>query len=76
MTWKEEEVLVIVKVYPSPSIKYGEVVCTAGITNEGKFIRLYPIPYRDLPDEQQFKKFLILFIINFHARIPAVRGMI
>lgn len=57
MEWKQEEILIIVKVYPSPSKTYGEIVCTAGITIDGKWIRLYPVPFRDLPRNQQFHKF-------------------
>lgn len=57
MEWKQEEILIIVKVYPTPSNKYGETVCTAGITKDEKWIRLYPVPYRDLLKEQQYEKF-------------------
>lgn len=57
MTWKTAEVLVIVKVYPTPSNRYGETVCTAGITRDSKWIRLYPIQYRDLPRTKQYDKF-------------------
>lgn len=57
MEWKEEEILILVKVYPSPSKKYGETVCSAGLTRSGKWIRIYPVPYRDLPPSQQFSKF-------------------
>ena len=57
MAWREEEILIVVKVYPSPSKKYGETVCTAGITKSGQWIRLYPVPYRDLPFNKRFKKF-------------------
>lgn len=57
MKWQTQEILIIVKAYPTPSEKYGETVCTAGITREGKWIRLYPIPYRDLPFLQQYQKF-------------------
>lgn len=57
MVWETKEVLIIVKVYPTPSNKYGETVCTAGITRDSKWIRLYPIPYRDLPTNQRYDKF-------------------
>lgn len=30
--------------YPLPSRSYDELVCTAGITEEGKWIRIYPVP--------------------------------
>jgi len=57
MEWRSEEILIIVKVYPVPSKKYGETVCTAGITKSGAWIRLYPIPYRNLPPDKKFAKF-------------------
>lgn len=51
------KVLITVKTYPIPSSKYDELVCTAGVTEEGEFIRLYPINFRDLPYHQQYKKY-------------------
>ncbi|MFA5135878.1 MAG: hypothetical protein WC489_00615 [Patescibacteria group bacterium] len=57
MKWTTTEVLVLVKVYPTPSNKYGETVCTAGITRDSKWIRLYPVPYRDLPIDKHYDKF-------------------
>jgi hypothetical protein len=51
------KVLITVKTYPIPSAKYDELSCTAGVTEEGDFVRLYPINYRDLPWSQQFKKY-------------------
>ena len=54
--WKRERILVLVKAYPQPSKKYGESVCTAGITSSGNWIRLYPVEFRNLPIESKFKK--------------------
>ncbi|MBI5286333.1 MAG: hypothetical protein HY878_01920 [Deltaproteobacteria bacterium] len=53
--------MVTVKAYPNPSRKYGETVCVAGIelTNK-KWIRLYPIPYRDLDNDKKFKKYNVI----------------
>ncbi|MFH1050807.1 MAG: hypothetical protein V1779_07755 [bacterium] len=51
------KVLITVKAYPAISIKYGETVCTAGITEDGKWIRIYPIPFRKLDYNKQFKKY-------------------
>lgn len=51
------KVLITVKTYPIPSAKYDELVCTAGVTGVGDFIRLYPINFRDLPFSQQYKKY-------------------
>jgi len=51
------DVLITVKTYPIPSKKYDELVCTAGVTRDGDFIRLYPINFRDLPFSKQYKKY-------------------
>ncbi|ROL61665.1 hypothetical protein D9V86_04625 [Bacteroidetes/Chlorobi group bacterium ChocPot_Mid] len=51
------KVLITVKAYPAISTKYGETVCTAGITEDGKWIRIYPIPFRKLDYNKQFKKY-------------------
>jgi hypothetical protein len=55
--WETKRVLITVKTYPTPAWKGGEVVCTAGVTSQGEWIRLFPIPYRLLSDDQQFKKY-------------------
>ncbi len=51
------KVLVTVKTYPLPSESYGELVCTAGVREDGSFIRLYPIDYRMRPYWQWYKKY-------------------
>lgn len=51
------KVLITVMTYPHPSRKSREVVCTAGITEESEWIRLYPIDYRYRPKQQQFRKY-------------------
>lgn len=51
------KILITVKAYPAISRKYNETVCTAGITEEGIWIRLYPIPFRQLDYENQFRKY-------------------
>jgi hypothetical protein len=43
--------------YPHPSRGYQELVCTAGITESGDWVRLYPVDYRYRPQSQQFKKY-------------------
>lgn len=50
-------VLITVMTYPHPSEKYTELVCTAGITAAGEWVRLYPIDYRYRPPEQRFRKY-------------------
>ena len=50
-------VLITVKTYPQPSRRYGEIVCTAGVREGGGLIRLYPIAFRQLPYDQQYRKY-------------------
>lgn len=52
-----EKILVVVKTYPAISRKYTEVVCTAGIREDGSWIRIYPIPFRSMEDFRQYKKY-------------------
>lgn len=40
-----------------PSRAHQELVCTAGITETGDWVRLYPIDYRYRSNHQQFKKY-------------------
>lgn len=47
--------LVTAKTYPLPSARYLETVCTAGIRADGRWIRLYPVPFRYLPRRQQYR---------------------
>jgi hypothetical protein len=51
------KVLITVKTYPIPSSRYDELVCTAGVLENGDFIRLYPVNFRDLPFSQQYRKY-------------------
>ena len=44
---KQERILVTVKTYPTLSRKYGETVCTAGVREDGTWVRMYPVPFRD-----------------------------
>ncbi len=53
----KKKVLITVKAYPAISTKYGETVCTAGITEDGDWIRIYPIPFRKLDYKNRFKKY-------------------
>ncbi|MBQ7702373.1 MAG: hypothetical protein IJT54_08240 [Candidatus Methanomethylophilaceae archaeon] len=54
----KKKVLVLVKAEPAPSSKYGSSVCTAGITEEGEFIRLYPVPFQIFCDPaKRFNKY-------------------
>ena len=51
------KVLITVKTYPAISGKYEELVCTAGFTEEGNWIRIYPIQFRKKSFDEQYKKY-------------------
>ena len=51
-------VRILVKAFPQPSKAHEETVCCAGITEDGgELLRLFPIRFRRLPQEQQFDRF-------------------
>lgn len=52
-----QRVLITVKTYPTLSRKYGETVCTAGIREDGSWVRMYPVPFRRLEEAQQYSKY-------------------
>ena len=56
-------VLVVVKASPQPSRRYGDTVCVAGLElTDGppRWRRLYPVPFRYLDGEAQFRKYDVL----------------
>src|SRR5580704_3007582 len=51
-----EEILILTKTYPSPSTKYRETTCVAGLNRDGKLRRIFPVPYRFLSGDSKFKR--------------------
>jgi hypothetical protein len=51
------KLLITIKTYPIPSSKYDELVCTAGVTEAGDFIRLYPVNFRELEYAKKYQKY-------------------
>jgi len=51
------KVLLLVKTYPLPSSKYGELVCTAGLLDGTDWVRIYPIPLAVLTDDNAYPKY-------------------
>ncbi|MBL7129069.1 MAG: hypothetical protein ISS16_08805 [Ignavibacteria bacterium] len=67
------KVLITVKAYPTLAEKYDELVCTAGFKEDGKWIRIYPVPFRKMDYDKRFKKYQwieIDLIKNFSDRRP------
>jgi len=54
---EKERILITVKTYPTLSRKYGETVCTAGVREDGSWVRIYPVPFRRLEEKEQYRKF-------------------
>ncbi|MEI1246782.1 hypothetical protein [Rhizobium aouanii] len=52
----DARILILCKTYPSPSGKYAETTCVAGMDEKGNLVRLFPVPFRLIAEEQQFKK--------------------
>lgn len=44
----KKEIFIVAITNPTPSTKYMELSCTAGIDRDGNWIRLYPVPLRRL----------------------------
>ncbi len=55
--YKNKRVLVTARTYPTPARQGVEVSCTGGITHDGRWIRLHPVPYRFLANDQRFSKY-------------------
>lgn len=51
------KVLIAVKTYPNLSTKYDELVCTAGFREDGSWIRIYPVQFRNLDYGKQYQKY-------------------
>lgn len=57
--YEPAKILVTVKTYPTPSQRHVETVCVAGVrldTPEPTWIRLYPIAFRSMGEQDRFKK--------------------
>jgi hypothetical protein len=52
-----KKALIVVRTYPTPAKKGAEVSCTAAITDNGEWLRLFPVPWRYLAAEEQFRRY-------------------
>ncbi len=68
------QILVTVKAQPALSQRHGEVVCVAGVRfDDGppRWIRLFPVGFRDLEKVQRFRKYQLLDVDVRRARSDA-----
>jgi hypothetical protein len=54
---EKKRALIVVRTYPTPAKSGVEVSCTAAITDDGHWLRLFPVPWRFLDREQRFRKY-------------------
>src|SRR5271170_4926307 len=54
---EKKRALIVVRTYPTPSKKGVEVSCTAAVTDQGEWLRLFPVPWRLLGSDQRFRKY-------------------
>ena len=54
---EKKRIYIVVKTYPTISREYSELVCTAGVLEDGSWIRLYPVPFRKLDIDKKYPKF-------------------
>jgi hypothetical protein len=52
----KSRVTILVKASPQPSKAHNETVCCAGIDDTGNWRRLFPVRFRQLSDDQSFKR--------------------
>jgi hypothetical protein len=60
MTWEKKNICVVTKAYPEYSSRHGSVACTAGISKDGEWIRLYPVDMRYFVGKEKISKFDII----------------
>lgn len=54
---QRKQFLMLVKTYPTPSTKYGETVCCAGIdADQRRWVRIFPVNFRSLDEYRRFSK--------------------
>jgi len=51
------KILIVAKTYPTKSKKYTELVCTAGLDEDGNWYRIYPIPTQSIKEYEGLKKY-------------------
>ena len=54
---EKKKALIVVRTYPTPAKTGAEISCTAAITDKGEWLRLFPVAWRYLPEDQRFRKY-------------------
>ena len=54
--WIKKRVLIVVRTYPTPAKSTIEASCTAAISEDNQWIRMFPVPARLMEHDKRFKK--------------------
>lgn len=54
---QQKRVLIWGETYPELSSKYRETVCTGGCLEDGRPVRIYPVPFRYLEGDSRYKMY-------------------
>jgi hypothetical protein len=54
--WLTKRVLIVVRTYPTPAKSTIEASCTAAISHDGQWIRMFPVPARLMDQDKRFAK--------------------
>jgi hypothetical protein len=54
--WVKRRVLIVVRTYPSPAKSTIEASCTAAISDDGQWVRMFPVPARLMDQDKRFAK--------------------
>jgi hypothetical protein len=54
--WTKKRVLIVVRTYPTPAKSTIEASCTAAVSEDGQWIRMFPVPARLMEYDKRFKK--------------------
>jgi hypothetical protein len=65
-----KKALIVVRTYPTPAKSGVEVSCTAAVTDKGEWLRLFPVPWRLLAEDQRFRKYQWVEVAVTKARDP------
>jgi hypothetical protein len=65
-----KKALIVVRTYPVPEEDGVESSCTAAITENGEWLRLFPVPYRLMPPDKRFQKYQWVEVSVTKSRNP------
>ena len=67
--WIKKQALIVVRTYPSPAKSTIEASCTAAISDDGQWVRMFPVPARLMERDKQFAKWqwIDVSLLNPHS---------